>query len=183
MCSSAEEARRDANILQRAMGGAVLRRRVAAGVGGGCGVSSGRRGAGTAGPSSDFSEVGEQLRITFFELLAPSSNRLVSAYIPTRTLAEISQGKALNGLEVYGLAEVPRQAEYTDCTPQVFQQLLKSVEPIMGNLDAEKIGRFAEEVNARLQSLGTSRSRWDARRCWAACSRRRTRLDSRCCWR
>ncbi len=165
------------------MGGAVLRRRVAAGVGGGCGVSSGRRGAGTAGPSSDFSEVGEQLRITFFELLAPSSNRLVSAYIPTRTLAEISQGKALNGLEVYGLAEVPRQAEYTDCTPQVFQQLLKSVEPIMGNLDAEKIGRFAEEVNARLQSLGTSRSRWDARRCWAACSRRRTRLDSRCCWR
>jgi len=51
--------------------------------------------------------------------------------------------------------EVSRQAEYDECTPQAFQQVLKSVEPTLGKFDAKKIGQLQDEMNSRLQSLGT----------------------------
>ena len=44
------------------------------------------------GPANDFVEAGDKLRSTFFELMVPS-NRLVSAYLPAQTLAELNTAK------------------------------------------------------------------------------------------
>lgn len=106
-------------------------------------------------PVSDFVESGDKLRTTFFELLVPSSNRLLSAYLPEQKFAELNAGKASGGLEVYAMLEAPRRAEYSDCTPQAFEQVLKSVGPTMGGFDAKKLQDLQDEMNIRLKSLAT----------------------------
>jgi hypothetical protein len=105
------------------------------------------------GPANDYVEVGDKLRTTFFELLAPSANRLLSAYVPAQTLAELNSGKALAGVDVYAMAEVPRQAEYVDCTPQVFDKVLKDNESALGKFDAKTLGELEQELNTHLKSL------------------------------
>jgi hypothetical protein len=106
-------------------------------------------------PSNDFVEAGEKLRTAFFELLVPSTNRLLNAYVPAQSGAELNGGKMAGGLDVYALLEISRRAEYTDCMPQAFEQVLKGLEPAMGKFDAEKRGQLEQEMNIRLQSLGT----------------------------
>jgi hypothetical protein len=106
------------------------------------------------GPAPDFTEVGDKLRTTFFELLAPSTNRLLSAYVPAQTLGELNQGKALGGLEMYSMVEVPRKAEYSDLTPQAFDQLAKAMNPGLAQLDTKKAGEFQDEIDVRLKALG-----------------------------
>ena len=106
-------------------------------------------------PGSDFAEVDDKLRTTFFELLAPSNNRLLSAYVPEKTLAILNAGKPLDGLDIYSMVEVPRQAEYADFTPQAFEEILKGMEPSMGKFDS-KLGDLQQEMNDRLKSLGTA---------------------------
>ncbi len=107
------------------------------------------------GPTSDFGEVGDRLRTTFFELLAPSTNRLLTAYVPKQTLDQLNAGKLTGGLDVYALVEVSRRAEYTDLTSQAFQKLVENMGPALGKLDAKKAGDVTEEINIRLKSLGT----------------------------
>src|SRR6202042_187831 len=85
------------------------------------------------GPPNDFVEAGDKLRTTLFELLVPTVNRLLSAYIPEHSFVDLNAGKANGGLEVYAMVEVPRQAGYADCTPENFAQVLKSVEPALGS--------------------------------------------------
>jgi len=109
-------------------------------------------------PSSDFRESGDKLRTTVFELIVPSVNRLVSAWAPPQELAKLREGKASGGLDAYAMVEVLRQLEYDDCTPEAFQQLLKSAGASTGELVGkamEDMGKGAtEEMNARLKSLG-----------------------------
>lgn len=107
------------------------------------------------GPTSGFAEVGDRLRTTFFELLAPSTNRLLTAYVPTQSLEQLNTGKATGALDVYALMEVSRRAEYADLTPQAFQKLVDDMGPALGKLDAQKVGDVTEEINLRLKSLGT----------------------------
>ncbi len=104
------------------------------------------------GPGSDFAEAGDKLRTTFFELLAPSSNRLLSAYLPEKTLATLNAGKSLD-LDIYSMVEVPRRAEYSDVTPQAFEEVLKGMETSMGKFDSN-VGDLQQEMNLRLKSLG-----------------------------
>jgi hypothetical protein len=109
------------------------------------------------GPNSDFVESGDKLRTTLFELLVPSSNRLLSAYLPPHAISDLSAGKSAGAMDAYAMAQVPRRAEYADCTPQAFAQILKSLEPSMGKLPADKVGQVEEEMNARLKSLDIGR--------------------------
>jgi hypothetical protein len=106
-------------------------------------------------PASDFADAGDRLRTTVFELLVPATNRLLSAYIPVVQLAEVSAGKAPGGLEVYAMVEVPRQAEYNECTPEFFAQFLKGLEPALGKLDLKTAGEMEAEINIHLKSLGS----------------------------
>jgi hypothetical protein len=105
------------------------------------------------GPGSDFAEAGDKLRTTFFELLAPSNNRLLTAYVPAKTLADLNAGKS-HELDIYSMVEVPRRAEYTDVTPQAFEQVLKGMEPSMGTVELNA-GELQQEMNIRLKSLGS----------------------------
>jgi len=104
------------------------------------------------GPTKDFEEVGDKLRTTVFEVLAPASNRLLSAYLPSVTLRDLA-GKAANGMDIYGMVEVPRQAEYQNCTPEAFEQVLKSVEPALGRLETDKFRQIEQEMQSRLKLL------------------------------
>jgi hypothetical protein len=102
------------------------------------------------GPANDFAQAGDKLRTTFFELLVPSVNRLLSAYVPARTLAELDAGKTPGKLDVYAMVEVLRQAEYADCTPEIFDQVVSS----MGSFDMTKVD-VQQELDARLKALGS----------------------------
>jgi hypothetical protein len=107
------------------------------------------------GPPGDFLEVGDRLRTTVFELLAPSTNRLLSAYVPSSRLVELKAGNASHGLGPYAMVEVPREAEYLDCGPREFEQALQSVGPYLGKADLKASAEPAlEEFKIRLRSLG-----------------------------
>jgi len=106
-------------------------------------------------PASDFAEVGDKLRTTLFELLLPSTNRLLSAYLPAQKLAELNAGKLLGWMDLYAMLEVPRQAEYADCTEQAFAKVLQSIDPSLANLDAKTVAQMEEEMNIHLKSIGT----------------------------
>jgi hypothetical protein len=58
-------------------------------------------------------------------------------------------------MNLYALVEVPRRAEYSDCTPQVFESLLTGMASSMAKAATEKVGEVQEEMNLRLKSLGT----------------------------
>jgi hypothetical protein len=107
------------------------------------------------GPANDFAEVGDKLKTTFFELLVPSTNRLLSAYLPTQRLAELNSGKAPGPFDVYAMVEVLRQAEYVDCTPEAFEEVLKGSASSLGELDGKKVGDLEQELNIHLKALGT----------------------------
>ena len=100
-------------------------------------------------------EVGDRLRTTIFELMAPSFNRLLAAYAPAKTIIDLNERKTTGGLDLYALVEVMRQAEYADCTQQAFEEMLKGAEASMGAFVTENVGQLEEEMNIRLKSLGT----------------------------
>jgi hypothetical protein len=105
------------------------------------------------GPAGDFVEAGDKLRAAFFELLVPSNNRLLSAYLQRKALTQTSEGNR-TVLDVYAMVEVPRRAEYADCTPQAFEKVLKSTEAYMGKWSAKNTGELEQELNNHLKTLG-----------------------------
>ncbi len=104
-------------------------------------------------PRGEFVEVGDKLRTTLFEVMVPSDNRLVSAYATQSAGTNLLAGKTREGLQTYGLIEVPRRAEYADCTPQDFEEIRKNIEPSMRKLGSEGAGSLQDEMNLRLRSL------------------------------
>jgi hypothetical protein len=104
-------------------------------------------------PASDASEVGDRVRTTLFELMVPSSNRLLSAYLPAQTLADLNAGKTMPGFDSYAMVEVIRGAEYNDSTSESFRQALQSVSEAFGHLDAQR-SDWESELNVHLKSLG-----------------------------
>jgi hypothetical protein len=108
------------------------------------------------GPSADFMEVGDKLRTTLFELLAPASNRLLSAYAPSRSITALNNGKGLGALDIYAMVEVARQSEYTNVTPQDFAEAMKGMESSMGKLDAKTLENVEQELSVRLKSVGAA---------------------------
>jgi len=102
-------------------------------------------------PADDFVEAGDRLRTTFFELMVPSANRLLAAYVPSAALTG-SQPKA--GFDVYAMVQVPRQAEYGELTADAFVEVKQSVGSAMGNFGSDKVAPFEEELNLRLKAAG-----------------------------
>jgi len=104
-------------------------------------------------PPGDFVEVGDKLRSMFFELLVPSSNRLLTAYAPPSKIDMIGKVKD-PGLDWYGMVEVPRQAEYADFTPDAFEQVVKALDASLGKSAAAQTEDATAEINLRLKELG-----------------------------
>lgn len=107
------------------------------------------------GPSNDFEEVGDRLRTTFFEMLTHPSDRLVAAYITSQTLADLTAGKATNGLGVSGMVETPRSQEYADCTPESFREVAAGIKQSLGETDSDRLaGQIQGAMGDRLNSVG-----------------------------
>jgi len=104
-------------------------------------------------PPGDFIEVGDKLRSMFFELLVPSSNRLLTAYAPPSKIDLIGKVKD-PGLDSYGMVEVLRQAEYTDFMPDDFEEVVKALDTSLGKVAVEQVGDAMDEINLRLKQLG-----------------------------
>lgn len=105
------------------------------------------------GPTDDFVEAGDRFRTTVFDLLTPSTNRLISAYAPEPVLRQLQEGKLTGGLPQYAMIQVLRRAEYMDCTPEAFAEVLKGLQPALANLDSKIVGNVGEEMNLRLKML------------------------------
>lgn len=89
-----------------------------------------------------------------FELLTPSSNRLLSAYVSEKTRTELLNGTASGGLGFYAMVQVSRRAEYADVTPEAFAQVSKGIESSTGPVNARQAGETVDEINMRLKVLG-----------------------------
>ena len=107
------------------------------------------------GPSNGFEEAGEKLRVTFFGLLVPANDRLLTAYVSSQKLAELNEGKSTGGLGVYGLVQVPRQFEYEDCTPRAFEKVSESMDLYTSKTySGTMAGLIQEQANGHLKSIG-----------------------------
>lgn len=108
-------------------------------------------------PPGDFVEVGDKLRTTLFELLAPSNNRLLSAYATPTVVSRLSEGKTGTGLGTYGMVEVSRQAEYAECTAEIFGKLRSDVQSTFSKAGSDGFGDLQEEMNLRLKTLDAAK--------------------------
>jgi|SRR6185437_15660280 len=107
------------------------------------------------GPEGDFIEVGDRLSTTVFDLLTPSSNRLLTAYLSRQMQQNMLNGtRPAGGLGLYAMVEIPRGAEYTDVRPQDFQDLVKTVTTSLGTSVDQAVSNTTDEINARVKELG-----------------------------
>jgi hypothetical protein len=102
-------------------------------------------------PSPDLPETGPDYRV-LAEPLAPASNRLVAAFLLPAELKAMQMRKL--SLTHYALAEVPRQAEFSDASPAAFKQVSDAMAEQFGaKLDAT-IEQQQKEIDLKLKALG-----------------------------
>lgn len=106
-------------------------------------------------PGSEFTEVGDELRSTVFELFVPTSNRLVSAYALSKELPLTST--PANAPLIYAMVEVPRRAEYWNCTSEEFVravgQIMEQMAESAGGMPSDIKQETQDEINHTLKSL------------------------------
>lgn len=105
-------------------------------------------------PDGDFTEVGDRLRTTVFDLLTPSTNRLLTAYLSHQIKENLLSGNTKGGLGTYAMVEIPRGAEYTDVGQKDFEDALKTVANSMGVAVDKAFSTTTDEINARMKELG-----------------------------
>jgi len=105
-------------------------------------------------PSSELVETGSDYRV-LFENLAPTTNRLIAAFIEAPDLDSIrSQGST--ALNRYALVEVPRRAEFANVTIDQFKEITNSLASQLGVKVDESIKDQQDEINRRLKALGSN---------------------------
>jgi hypothetical protein len=107
-------------------------------------------------PSSELVEPGSDYRV-LLEPLAANTNRLIAGFITSDELNAL-RSSAGTQLKRYALVEVPRRAEFTEVTPEIFKQVVESVGAQFGaSIDANLKDQEAE-VNRRIKDLGASKT-------------------------
>lgn len=105
-------------------------------------------------PTADLVETGSDYRV-LLEPLAPINNRLIAAFVQSDDLAVIhSAGNAL--LNRYALVEVPRRAEFSDVSPEIFKQITDGMGQQFGAAVAASLKDQQDEINRRLKALETT---------------------------
>jgi hypothetical protein len=102
-------------------------------------------------PTPGLPETGADYRVVM-ENTVPENNRLVAAFVQPDALNAIRAG-ASPALVQYALVEVPRRAEFTDITPDVFRQITGSVARQFGGDLSETMKDQQDALNRRLQSM------------------------------
>jgi hypothetical protein len=107
-------------------------------------------------PSSELVEPGSDYRV-LLEPLVANTNRLVAGFVTSDELSAL-RTSAGTQLKRYALVQIPRRAEFTEVTPDVFKQVADSVGAQFGaTIDATLKDQEAE-VNRRIKDLGSSKS-------------------------
>lgn len=105
-------------------------------------------------PSSDLVETGADYRV-LLEPFAPTSNRLVAAFVVPSEFADVRNGKS-QSMSEYALIEIPRRAEFADVTPEIFKQIVDGTGAQFGaNLESQ-VKDSEEDINRRLKALNSS---------------------------
>src|ERR1700722_5430732 len=76
-------------------------------------------------PMNDLAEPGPDYRV-IFETFAPTSNRLVAAFVPQDKMDAIRKGNA-PPMDEYALVEVARRSEFTDIDSAAFQRIAEEI--------------------------------------------------------
>lgn len=102
-------------------------------------------------PPSSLQETGADYRV-LLDVLVPTDNRLVAAYVTPSDLQLMSAGKA-SSLSQYALVEVPRRAEFTDISADEFRQVVETMGQQFGAILNGTLKDQQDELNRRLKSL------------------------------
>jgi hypothetical protein len=103
-------------------------------------------------PSSELIETGSDYRVTL-ELLAPTNNRLVAAFLLPNELKALQTGDS--SISRYALVEVSRRAEFATVTPELYKQVADSMGQQFGAAVDSTLKDQQEEINRRLKVLAT----------------------------
>jgi hypothetical protein len=107
-------------------------------------------------PDPQFTEVGYDSR-SFMEVMVPTQNRLVCAYVLTNDLIHLTKRDDNLQLSRYIMVQVPRRGEFSDCSADNFAEVMSSAKETFGDKagsGAESLFKEAdEEINRRLKSL------------------------------
>jgi hypothetical protein len=105
-------------------------------------------------PTNDLAEPGPDYRV-IFETLAPTSNRLVAAFVPQDKMDAIRRGNA-PPMDEYALVEVARRSEFTDIDSAAFQRIAEELAKQFSGDLSQFSSKGQEEINRNLKALAKS---------------------------
>jgi hypothetical protein len=105
-------------------------------------------------PTNDLAEPGPDYRV-IFETFAPTSNRLVAAFVPQDKMDAIRKGNA-PPMDEYALVEVARRSEFTDIDSAAFQRIAEELAKQFGGDLSQFSSKGQEEINRNLKALAKS---------------------------
>jgi len=105
-------------------------------------------------PTNDLAEPGPDYRV-IFETFAPTSNRLVAAFVPQDKMDAIRKGNA-PPVDEYALVEVARRSEFTDIDSAAFQRIAEELAKQFGGDLSQFSSKGQEEINRNLKALAKS---------------------------
>ena len=107
-------------------------------------------------PTNDLAEPGPDYRV-IFETFAPTSNRLVAAFVPQDKMDAIRKGNA-PPMDEYALVEVARRSEFTDIDSAAFQRIAEELAKQFSGDLSQFSSKAQEEINHNLKALAKSAS-------------------------
>ncbi len=105
------------------------------------------------GPENDFVEVGDEYRSVIFELMVPTSNRLISAYVRDQDLPMLKGQRRGVTMPTYAMIQVLRRAEYADCSIENFREVVNGANQSMESTLMSASKDMEAEFNRRMKAL------------------------------
>jgi len=104
-------------------------------------------------PSDDLVELGSDYRVKM-EVFVPDSNRLVAGYVPQSVVSAVRDGTA-KSFDRYAMVEIPRRAEFSDVSADLFSQITDAVSQQFGAQLEATIKDQQEAMNRRLKAINS----------------------------
>jgi hypothetical protein len=87
------------------------------------------------------------------QLFVPDEHRLLCAFVLDSDLRRLNMGDTELRLRRYGLVQVPRDAEYTECGASDFAEVVDALHESFGELVTWSVDDVEEQLNERMRSL------------------------------
>ena len=103
-------------------------------------------------PIDQMTEVGYENR-ELMEIVIPSTNRLIAAFVLDNELPKLLEGDDDFVLSEYAMIQVPRRGEYYDCGASDFKEVIRGAEKEFGKVVSSSLEEAEDEFNRRMKSL------------------------------